>query len=169
MKRLLAPSVMVAVAALVSGCGHSSKPAAIAGPKVAPLTASAPPEHLLGLDVHLEDMSQQVKGVTLTYVNATALYSLRRNDVVQGTLQVSRFEPKAPYTQESFRRSFLTQLSGTAPQAYRLGDQTVYQTSGLRQRLAVWFKGDKVFVLSTREEFDHPRDLIRAALALPES
>ena len=107
-----------------------------------------------------------VQAVPLTYLQASSLYSLRRGDVVQATLQISRFEPKAPFDQDKFRRAFLVQLSGTPPLEYRLGGQTVYQTAALRQRLAVWFKGQQVFVLSTRDEFDHPRDLIRAALAL---
>jgi hypothetical protein len=165
---LLATTAFVAVGALTSACGNSPKPAAIAGGKVTLLAKPAPPDHLLGLTVHPEDMTHQMQAIPLTYVESTALYSLRRDDVVQGTLQVSRFNGESAYQNDKFRQAFLVQLSGTAPQAYKLAGQTVYQTNSLRQRLAVWFEGQNVYVLSTRDEFDHPRDLIRAALALPQ-
>ena len=167
--RGLAAAVLVIAAGTAGACGKSPKPAAVAGRNVEALNSPAPPPELLGLKVHLEDMNHQVQAVNSTYVRASALYSLRRDDVVQGTLQISQFMAKAPYNEESFRRAFLAQLSGTAAQAYRLGDQTVYQTNGLRQHLAVWFRGQKVYVLSMRDEFEHPRDLIRAALELPSS
>lgn len=166
-RSILASGLLVA-ATLLAGCGNSPKPAAVAGTKVAKLATPGLPTNLLGLNVHPEDMSHQMAGVPLTYIEATSLYSLRKGDVVQATLQVSRFNPKSDYRSDRFRKSFLVQLTGAAPLAYRLGGQDVYQANGLRQHLAVWFQGRQVYVLSTRDEFDHPRDLIRAALALPQ-
>jgi hypothetical protein len=47
-----------------------------------------------------------------------------------------------------------------------MGDHQVYLTTGRRQSVAVWWKGRHLFILSSREEFETPRSLLRAALEI---
>ena len=47
-----------------------------------------------------------------------------------------------------------------------MGEQQVFILAGDRQGLSVWFKDQHMFVLSSREDFDFPRSLLRDAIAL---
>jgi hypothetical protein len=82
------------------------------------------------------------------------------------TLQVSRFNDGADVDSDKFRRTVVNQIGSTAPRTVRLGDQTVYLTTGTKQSIGVWFKGRYLFVLASRADFDEPRTLLRKALEI---
>ena len=48
----------------------------------------------------------------------------------------------------------------------RVGDRAVYLTTGRRQSVAVWWDDSYLFVLSSREDYETPRALLRAALEI---
>ena len=58
------------------------------------------------------------------------------------------------------------QIGSTVPRIFRMGDRTVYVTTGRRQSIAVWFEERHLFILATREEYDQPRTLLREALEI---
>ena len=163
--RLLGVAAL-AVAAL-AGCTRSD--AAVAptpGKAVKTLDVPNLPPDLLGLRIAKEDVSGDLAKVPKAFIDALALYSLRRNDLVMATLQVSRFNRGADVTSEHFRQTVVNQIGASAPRTVRLGSQTVYLTTGTKQSIAVWFKGSTLFVLATRADYDEPRTLLRQALEI---
>jgi hypothetical protein len=166
--------VVVAVAVLVSGCGRSDAARAqpTAGKAVKVLELPGLPAELVGLKVAKEDVAEPVSRVDSAFIDGLALYSLRTaasgdgGDLVQATLQVSRFNQGADPTSRKFREAVVNQVGASKPRAFRLGRRTVYLTTGTKQSIAVWFTGRYMFVLASRADYDEPRTLLRKALDL---
>jgi hypothetical protein len=148
---------------LGSACGD--EPEQFGASKVTPFDASIVPSELLGLRVAPEEIGG-AKDVKDPFVDGVGLYSLREGELLQGTLQVSRFAEDADYKTSRFRQSVVQQIGSTVPKLYRMGGRPVYLTAGKRQSIAVWFEGRYFFVLSMREEFTRPRALLREALEI---
>ncbi len=163
-------SVVVALAlaaAALAGCGRSDAATEpVAGKKVKVLELSSLPTEILGLAVQKEDVAGSVAKVNSTFIDALGLWSLRSDDLVQATLQVSRFSDGARYDKADFRQSVVNQIGSARPRTFRLGSRTVYLTTGTKQSIAVWFKGAYLFVLASRSDYDEPRTLLRAALEI---
>jgi hypothetical protein len=162
----LAPALAVALA-LVVGTGAcadtKAKERAAATSKVGAVPAGVVPSELLGLTVTPETV-QGDEASKKSYVDAVSLYGLREGDELKATLQLSRFNEAAKPETAKFRGSILNRIGGTRPKKFRMGDVDVYFTTATKQTLAVWFRGDHLFVLAAREDYDRPRSLVRAAL-----
>ena len=155
-------SILVLVLALgVGACGTGTGNAA--AKKIKPLGADIVPAEMVGLRVTPED-TKVVNSTDDPFVEAVGLYGLRKGDLLQATLQVSRFTAEANVKSSRFRTQVVQQIGSSEPKTYRMGEQTVYLTTGLRQSVAVWFKGRHLFVLSSRQDFNQPRTLLRAAI-----
>ena len=126
------------------------------------------PGSMAGLRVASEDIEGTVKGgKRQSYLESAGLYSFRtEDDLLQATMQISRFADNARYQDRDFRQSVLLQIGSTVPRAFRMGDQTVYLSTGRRQNVVIWFQDEYLFVLSTRDEFGRPRTLLREAINL---
>ena len=163
-------SVMLALAlaaAALAGCGRSDAAVdPVAGKKVKVLELSSLPSEILGLAVQKEDVAGSVAKVNSTFIDALGLWSLRSDDLVQATLQVSRFSEGAQFEKSDFRQSVVNQIGSARPRTFRLGKRTVYLTTGTKQSIAVWFKGAYLFVLASRSDYDEPRTLLRAVLEI---
>jgi hypothetical protein len=164
------PPLLLVVAVLFGGvaCGSSDEALAEATPakQIKQLDASLVPSEILGLPVTQEDQTVTLAGVERSYVDAIGLYSLRNDDLLQATLQISRFNDNADHRDGGFKSSLLAQIGGSRPKAVRMGRDTVYLTIGTRQRIAIWFRDEYLFILSTRDEFTQPRSLLREALEI---
>jgi hypothetical protein len=136
------------------------------GKQIKQLPADTVPAELLGLPLAQEDMSGTVAGVEDAVVVSVGLYSMRRDDLLQATLQVSRFRDNAPVEQSKFRSSLVNQIGGTRVQRFRMGDDVVYRTTGRKQTISMWFRDRHLFVLSARETYESPRALLREALEI---
>lgn len=163
--------VLVAVslaAALLGGCGTGEDALAGATPskEIKQLDAGVAPAELLGLTVVREDQAATIAKAERSYIDGVALFSLREGPLLQATLQISRFNDSADYRSSGFRQSLLSQIGGSRPKPVRMGEKTVYLTSGTKQRISVWFEGRHLLILSTREEFAQPRTLLREALEI---
>jgi hypothetical protein len=163
---------LAAVVALgsVAACGGSGGAQArgddgvgIATKNVAALDAHLPTT-VLGLAVAREDVSSTLKKGRRTYLDELSVYSLRSDDLLQATLQVSRLAANSDWRSAQFRRVIVEQIGGTRPREVRLDHDIVYMSAGTNQRLAVWFRGRYLFVLSTRPEFPKPQGLLRTLL-----
>lgn len=154
------------LAVLTAGCGGDEPTAAPT--KIELLPKDLLPASMAGLRVAPEDIEGTVKGAKRqSYLESAGLYSFRtEDDLLQATLQVSKFDDVARYKDPDFRQSVLLQIGSTVPRAFRMGDQTVYLSTGRRQNVVIWFKEKYLFVLSTREEFGKPRTLLREAINL---
>ena len=164
--RLTAGVLLVLIAVLTAGCGGGDDTAAPT--KIELLPNDLLPASMAGLRVAAEDIEGTVKGAKRqSYLDSAGLYSFRTDDdLLQATLQVSRFDEEARYQDPEFRQSVLLQIGSTVPRAFRMEDQTVYLSTGRRQNVVIWFKDEYLFVLSTREEFGRPRTLLREAIDL---
>jgi len=166
----LRPRLLGAVLAAglaLAGCARSSASVApTPGKAVQALDIPNLPTDLLGLHVAKEDVSAEVAKVPSAFIDALSLYSLRHNDLVQATLQVSRFNAGADVKAEKFRQTVVNQIGSSAPRTVRLGADTVYLTTGTKQSIGMWFKGRYLFVLATRADYDEPRTLLRKALEI---
>ena len=173
--RIRAAAALIAAATLLvplGACSDDDDGAAfadqsLAGEDIEQVEGDLLPSEFLGLKVAKEDVSGALATSKRSYVDATTLYSLRtEDDLLQATLQVSRFTPKSEYESRPFRNSLLNQIGGSRPRSVRVGDDTVYLTTGTKQQLAVWFRGRYMLILATREDYPTPRTLIREALAV---
>jgi hypothetical protein len=156
------------VAALLAGCGRSDAARARPTPGKAVKVLELPgiPDELLGLEVAKEDVAEPVSRVDSTFIDGLALYSLRSDELVQATLQVSRFNQGADLASKKFREAVVNQIGASKPRAFRIGSRTVHLTTGTKQSIAVWFTGRHMFVLASRADYDEPRTLLRRALEL---
>lgn len=157
---------LLAVVLAGSACSGVSREPGTPGSNVARLPADVVPSKLLSLDVEREDVSKTIKSLQSTYVRAAGLYSLRSDDVVQATLQIVKLLETSDYRESWFRASMVNRIGSTRPRAVRLGDDTVYLTSGTRQSIAMWFRGPTFLVVNIRQDYPTPRELIRTALEI---
>ena len=173
-ERPLTVLVILALAAAgLAGCGRSDAAVEpVEGEAVKVLELESLPGEVHGLAVRREDVAGSVARVSSTFIEALGLWSLRTpsaeegGDLVQATLQVSRFSDGARYDEADFRQSVVNQIGSARPRTFRLGKRTVYLTTGTRQSIAVWFKGAHLFVLASRADYDQPRSLLREVLEL---
>lgn len=165
--------ILLAVVALLAGsvaaCGDGENAAlaqATSAKDIEQLDPALLPGEILGLKVAREDMTDALKQARRSYVDAVGLWSLRREELVTATLQVSRFNENADYKNSEFRQQVVQQLGGTAPQEVVIGDERVNLSRSTKQTLAIWFRDDHFVVLAVRDDFEHSRALIREALEL---
>ncbi|HEX2850334.1 MAG TPA: hypothetical protein VHN98_07265 [Acidimicrobiales bacterium] len=165
--RAVAGAVLLLVVGLsAAACGGTPAASAAATPagKIGTLPAGFLPSEVLGLAVAPEDVSAQIKGVDRSYADAVGMYSFRSDDLLQATLQVTKFNDRARWRSAAFRLQVVSQVGGSVPSPVKVGDDTVYLTRGTKQSLAIWFRGPYLFVLATREEYLRPRALLREML-----
>jgi hypothetical protein len=167
LRRLAAGTLLVVVAFTSTACGGGDDETA-APTKIELLPKDLLPASMAGLRVASEDIEGTVKGAKRrSYLDSAGLYSFRtEDDLLQATLQVSRFAEEARFKDPEFRQSVLLQIGSTVPRSFRMDDQTVYLSTGKQQNVVIWFKNEYLFVLSTREEFARPRTLLREAIDL---
>jgi hypothetical protein len=157
--------VALGVAVLASGCSSSGKNA-IAGRHIKAISGGIVPDSLNGLAGRQEGITDQLSSINRSYVDATSLYSFRTGDLLQATLQVSRFTSSASPNTAKFRGSVVSKIGSTVPRPFRVANETVYLTTGKSQSIAVWFRGSYLFVLAVRDDYDQPRHLLRQALEI---
>jgi hypothetical protein len=158
---------VVAAALALAGCARSDASVRpTPGQAVKALEIPNLPADLLGLKLAPEDVTEDLTKVPAAFIDALSLYSLRHDDLVMATLQVSRFSEGADVKAEKFRQTVVNQIGSTAPRTVRLGGETVYLTTGTKQSIGVWFKDRYLFVLATRADYDEPRTLLRKALEI---
>ncbi len=161
--RRCAALIMGGALLVAPACG--AEPKEVGAKKVEKLDPSIVPTELQGLKVSPEEIGGATE-VKSPFVEKVGLFSLRQGELLQGTLQVSKFAANADSEKSRFRLSVVQQIGSTVPKPYRMGDRTVYLTAGKRQSIAVWFEGPHFFVLSTRDDFGQPRALLRSALEI---
>jgi hypothetical protein len=165
--RLRSLGAVVVAALALAGCTRSDATVEpTPGQQVKALEIANLPPDLLGLKIAEEDVTEDLGKVPSAFIDALSLYSLRKDDLVQATLQVSRFNDGADIDADKFRQTVVNQIGSSAPKTVRLGGETVYLTTGTKQSIGVWFKGRHLFVLATRADYDEPRTLLRKALEI---
>lgn len=125
------------------------------------------PEQVLNLTGRQEDLGSVLEGQSkVFYVDQVGLLSLREDELLRATLQVTKFRDSAPFRTARFRSSVVSLLSGTAPQKLKVGEETLFMTSGNQQLIFAWFRDQRFFVLTVHRDFEMPRTLVREVLRL---
>jgi hypothetical protein len=165
--RLRSLGAVVAAALALAGCARSDASVEpTPGEQVKALEIAGLPADLLGLKIAPEDVGEDLAKVPAAFIDGLSLFSLRKDDLVMATLQVSRFNDGADHASEKFRQTVVNQIGSSAPRTVRLGPHTVFLTTGTKQSIGVWFKGRHLFVLASRADYDEPRTLLRKALEI---
>jgi hypothetical protein len=161
--KVLALVVLCAVAIGSSGCGGSTseaQPRTSASPAVVKL-----PSKLLGLTVGTEDVRSRLRSSEQPFVDSVGLFAFREGkDLLQATLQISRFTPEAKVDSPEFRGSIISRIGGANPRRVRVADENVYLTSGRNQVVFLWFRKHGFFVLTVRRDYPFPRTILRRLL-----
>jgi hypothetical protein len=167
--RVLVSSAALLVAALLGGAcggGTNAEAEATSAKDIEQLPEDLLPSEILGLQVQREDMAGTLQGAQRSYVQSVGLYSLRKDDLLQATIQVSEFNNNARVDDSDFRRSLLAQVGGSVPKQVVLGGESIWLTTGTKQTLAVFFRQRLMFVVAVRDDYGQPRTLVREALDL---
>jgi hypothetical protein len=154
--------LLVAGSLALGACGGAK--AAEKKHAIKQLPGNVLPAELNGLEVRQEEITSTIKEQDRSYVDAVGLYSFRKKDLLEATLQVSKFSKSAKYTTQKFRQAIIGQIGTTLPKAARMAGRTVYVTTGKHQSVVVWFTGPYVLVLSSRDDFTESRNLLRTLL-----
>lgn len=165
-RRALWAAALAMTAGLLAGCGEADTVAGRQGAEVTPVNAGAVPSTLLNMTVTQEESSEYVKEIDRTYLEQFSLFSIREGDLLQATLQISKFTDDADYTSASFRARVVDRVGAAKAQLFRMGDHELYMTVGTKQQIGVWFDGPYMYVMSVRDDFKTPRALVREALRI---
>lgn len=165
-RALRGAAVAVALTGVLGACTDTKAiEDAAATDKVKTIPVSALPPTILDLTVAAEPV-KELETARRAYVEEIGLFSLRDKDLVQATIQVSKFNEKAHPEKREFQLAVVNRVGGTVPRRYRMGDRQVYFTTATKQTVAAWFEEDELYILSIREDYPYPRQLVRAALEL---
>ncbi|HUF33186.1 MAG TPA: hypothetical protein VMN58_08280 [Acidimicrobiales bacterium] len=161
MRALTSVAALMAVAGMVACGGDDGTSAAT---PLSVLDADFVPASILGLEVEEEDVEESLDRRTRTYLDAVGMYSVRDDELLQATLQISRFRDDVDHDRSAFQHSIITQIGSSAPRAYRIGDRTVWLTTGKSQQVTIWFSEGYLYVLGVRDDFRQGRTLLRGLL-----
>jgi hypothetical protein len=165
----LAVALAGVIALAAPACGKSkssTNTTGLAGKAVKPLSADLVPSDVLGLQTGQEDISKALAGGRRSYVQSTSVYSFRKDNLLQATMQVSRFLDSANFQSQKFRDTLVSGVGGVQATQVRVGKDNVYLTATNQQRIAVWFRGPYMFIVATREDYGQPRALVRQLLEI---
>lgn len=156
-------AALVAVGALALGaCGGDDGPSVTVADFDA-IPADVLPPTLLDLSLSEEEFSATLAEGQEPYIEALGVFGLRKGDLLQATVQVSRFTHAKTISDPIFRRSLAGQIGGSGqPSVNRVGSETVFIMPSGRQTLAVWYGNEEMYVLTVRPEYPQPRRLLRA-------
>lgn len=165
-RRAMWAAALAMAAGLLAGCGEPDEVVGRQGAEVTPVNAGAVPTTLLNMAVTQEESSEYVKEIDRTYLEEFSLFSVREGDLLQATLQISKFTDDADYQSSSFRAQVVDRVGSAKAQLFRMGDSELYMTVGTKQQIGVWFQGPYMFVMSVRDDYKTPRALVREALRI---
>lgn len=124
------------------------------------------PDQIIGLKVVPEKVDKEVLKVDRPYIDGIGVFSLRENDLLRATLQVSHLNSVARPKSKAFKDSVIGLMGSSTPIEIQVGKVTVYNTAGNKQSLFVWFEERGFFVLSIHEDYEFPRTLLRRVVEL---
>jgi hypothetical protein len=125
------------------------------------------PGQLLGLRVVSENIRSNLSQIQQSYLQGLGLFSFREgNDLLRATLQVGRFNDVADAKKSKFQNAIIGQLGSSVPIRLRVGDRSVYLSTGSDQNIFSWFDEKGFYVLSIRSDYPFPRTMMRKLLKM---
>ena len=158
-------ATVVALATMLFGAACGSNPKGTSAADIKQLPKDLLKGTYLGLQPAREDISGSMSNQEANaYIDAIGLYSLRNNQRLEATLQISKLSSKARPKSLKFQAEVADQIGGTKAQAFEMSGRRVYRSSSRKQSLASWFRGDYFMILSVRDTYKEPRTLLRLLL-----
>ena len=152
------------MALLGAACG-TPDPKGTDASKVKQLPKDLLPDSYLGLIPTRESVSESLAGQSgNSYVTAVGLYALRKGELLEATLQVSKLSNEARVNDVAFQEQVANQIGGTKVQAFDMGGKRVFRTSQRKQSITSWFSGNYFMILAVRDTYETPRALLRELL-----
>ena len=153
------------VVATVGGACGSGAPKGVDAKNIKQLPASTISGTYLGLTPEREDVAGALGDQEgNSYIAGVGLYSLRKGEQLEATLQVSKLTSNARPKDEKFQEEVASQIGGTKVQPFVMGGRTVFRSSLRKQSLTSWFNDKYFMILSVRETYKTPRALLRVLL-----
>lgn len=156
---LVASMALALVLAACGGASDASEPTATPGASELGL-----PTRLLGLDLVEEDISEKLQEVDASYFSSLSLFGFRADDeerTLRATLQVGRFNDLARPEDPAFIRRIVGQVGASVPEEIRLGDHPVFMSIGQSHYTFLWFSGEWMYVLTSRDDYPFFRTMLR--------
>jgi hypothetical protein len=156
---IVAATLVVAV--FGAACG-TDKPEGVASKNIKELPANLLPSTYLGLEPHVEDIKDDLAATEANaYIDSIALFSLRKGDRLEATVQISKLSSKARPKDRAFQERVAGQIGGTTSQRFVMSGVNVYRSAVRKQTLTSWFSGNYFIILSVRDSYTTPRSLLR--------
>lgn len=163
--RLRVCALVLAFLAVAGACGREQKTdAGQPGEAVTQLEAPFIPTEVLGLRVTPEDSKPYLDAIKRSYMEQFGLYAFRNGELLQATLQVTKFTTDAKHADPAFQAQLVGQIGSSKAQVFRMDDTEIHLTTGTKQQIGIWFRDRYMFVMSIRDEYVQPRTLLRQAL-----
>jgi len=161
-------AVLATVALLgLTGCGEAEL-TGTPGKDIKTLPVTTVPKTLNGLTVKPEKVTKALEQAKQSYVDKVGFYSLRKDNVVQGTIQVSEFGPSARLSDPEFRTQIINQSSPGTPSTVNVNGTGVQQSTGTKSTVSIWFSEDRFVVLTVLKSYLGARGLLeQTVVALP--
>lgn len=161
-RRVVAFALASVLAVGATACASNDDPAPVVAESGGEPAEVRVPSQIVGLSVAYEEIpTERVADVERPYVDSVAVFSLREEELLRATLQVTRLSGEARPQSPSFRRRIVEQLGTVRPIELHVGGTSVYSTAGTEQEVYVWFEGRGMYVLSVQQDFPFPRTLLR--------
>lgn len=165
MSRSGRPFLLLLAILILSGTGCRSIQQSASG-SVGPVSVDVPTQ-ILGLSVTQEDVTGQVIPYkNRSYLDTFGLFSMREGDLLRATLQMGRFGQVADEGDDTFRRQIIGLMGTSTPREIRVGDETVWSSTGSQQSVFAWFRGRGFYVLTIHKEFPFELTLLRKLMSL---
>ena len=160
------PAVVLAVAltATLAACGGTNAHGT-AAKNIQQLPKDFITGNYLGLTPVRENIKSSLSNQDANaYITSVGLFSLRKGDQLEATLQVAKLAKDARPQDLKFQEQVANQIGGTKVQAFVMGGHAVYRSSQRKQSLTSWFDGHFFLILAVRDTYQTPRELLRTLL-----
>lgn len=159
--------LVLALALLATSCTKPLDLATPSDPSVLP--DPAVPARLDDLEIRREPSAEVpfTEGGPDALVTAGQVYTVRRDDTIEASLQLAAFRPGLYGHEDEIQQGILGDLGGGRFEPIRLGDERVDAIESAEQRLLLWFSPDGRYyvLLVARKVFADADALFEAVLA----
>lgn len=168
-RRVTRASALAAAAIALAATALFSLPSEPARSASRPLADDAAPATVGDIRFEREEEAEgQFRSGTDRPLSAEArVYSLRQGDVVQGSLQIVRLEPRFDTRSRRVRDQILSGLGDGRLAPARIGDERIFRLDQAEQTFMLSFDpgGQVYYLMAVRPQFDQAEQLFGAVLA----
>ena len=164
LKNLRGIGTMLALAPVIAGCGQSAKTATkVVWRDVAYTAPSDVATYHVSEEKAAADGLRQ--GGADSLIDGGRLYSFRLGTRLFATMEVAELKAGSNATDTTFQQNVVAQIGTSVMRAVTIDKQVVYEGTGNRELVYVWFKGRLLHVVLTHDVKD-PTPLVKELIKL---